>query len=369
MKIALVVHDFDPGFGQGRYAVELARRLAPRHDVHVLARRFAAPWEPNVTRLHVPSARRSALLTIHTFIRPAEMRLRARHFDIIHAQGVTCWRANVITAHICNAARPSVASGSISLKRRLFRALTSRLERRFYRANPQARLIGVSGIVADEIQRHYQTPVRPAVIHHGVDTDHFHPPCGPWERASARARYGVPDQGWLWLFAGEAVKGLAAVLRQLPAFPAARLLVISRSHLEPFRQLAIQLGVASRVHFHGPETDMRPVYHAADVFVYPSDYDAFGLVVAEAMAGGLPVIAGRTIGVAEWIEHGRNGLLCDAAGDDSVRAQLTRLANEPSLARALGEAARHTAQAHSWDACARATLAVYESALAQGPLR
>jgi len=369
MKIAFVVHDFDPGFGQGCYVVELARRFASRHDVHVLARRFAAPWEPNVTRLRIPAARRSALLTIHTFIRPAETRLRARHFDIIHAQGVTCWRANVITAHICNAARPPGESGAIPLKRRLFRALTSRLERRFYRANPQARLIGVSGVVADEIQRHYQTPARPAIIHHGVDTDHFHPPCGPVEKAMTRARYGVPEQGWLWLFAGEAVKGLATVLRQLPAFPAAHLLVISRSDLRPFRQLAVQLGVVARACFHGPETDLRPAYQAADVFVYPSSYDAFGLVVAEAMASGLPVIAGRTIGAAEWIDHGGNGLLCDAASDDSVRAQLARLATEPPLARALGEAARHTTQAHSWDACARATLAVYESALAQGPLR
>ena len=76
MKIALVVHDFDLNFGHGRYAVELARRLAPRHDVHVYANRFAVPLAANFTFQKVPAWRRTSLSTVLTFIRPAEKLLQ-----------------------------------------------------------------------------------------------------------------------------------------------------------------------------------------------------------------------------------------------------------------------------------------------------
>ncbi len=362
MKIALVVHDFDPGFGQGRYAVELARRLAPQHDVHVYANRFATALEPNFTFQKIPALRTTALSTILTFIRSSEKLLRRRHYDIIHAQGVTCWHANVITAHICNAARQT-GQPTLSLKQRFFTAVSTHLERRFYRANPQAQIIGVSSVVADEIQRHYQSPTTPRVIHHGLDTNQFRPPGDSSEKLAARDRYRVPPGDWLWLFVGEGAKGLAFAIRQLPAFPNARLLVISRSNLSHFRQLASSLNVTPRLHFHGPDSGTANAYRAADVLVYPSSYDAFGMVVAEAMASELPVIAGHTIGAAEWINDGKNGLLCDTANNESLRTCLKRIHNEPSLANTLGKAARQTALEHTWDACAQSTLAVYEAAL------
>lgn len=361
MKIALVVHDFDPGFGQGRYAVELARRIGPRHDVHVYANRFAVGLEPNITFQKVPAARASALLTILTFMRAAETLLRRRRYDVIHAQGVTCWRANVITAHVCNAARSRGGSGE-TRKSRLFATLAAALERRFYRANRHATVIGVSHAVAEEVRREYGLPTAPLVVHHGIDAAQFRAPLDAAERASARRLYGLPQDAWVWLFAGEAAKGLPVVLRQLAAFPEARLLVISRSDLAPFRRQAAVLQVDSRVCFHGPERRMWSAYHAADVFVYPSAYDAFGMVVAEAMASELPVIAGRNIGAAEWIEHGKNGLLCDPASERSLRECLERVKGDRAFARSLGTAARRAAEQHSWDACARATLAACEQA-------
>lgn len=85
------------------------------------------------------------------------------------------------------------------------------------------------------------------------------------------------------------------------------------------------------------------------------------MVGAEALASGLPVILGRPIGVAELIEHGRNGLLCDPHDPGDLRIQLERLGSLPHRGRAMGLAGRATIQQHGWDACAPRTWESYEA--------
>jgi UDP-glucose:(heptosyl)LPS alpha-1,3-glucosyltransferase len=177
-------------------------------------------------------------------------------------------------------------------------------------------------------------------------------------------RYGLDEPAWVWLFVGEATKGLQHVIAQLRHFPDAKLLVMSRSDTATARKLADRLGVAGQVIFQGPIDDVADVYRAADVFVYPSEYDAFGLVVAEAMASALPVVVGFEIGAAEWISHGRNGLLCDPTDPASLHQQLRWIRADPTRAARLGCAARFTVEEHSWDSCAAATLEVYERVVA-----
>jgi UDP-glucose:(heptosyl)LPS alpha-1,3-glucosyltransferase len=364
MNTALVVHDFDPGLGQGRYAVEIAQRLSAKLHLTVCANRFAVPPAPDVTFQRIPAWQRSALLKVLSFPRCADRLLAQRGYDLVHAQGYVCHRAEIITAHICNAARET-AGGATDARGRRFARIAAALERRQFRSNPHARLIAVSQRVANEITEHYGWRGETTVIHHGVDSNAFRPPASESEKALARRQFGLPENGWTWLFVGEAVKGLRRVLGQLPHFPDARLLAISRSRLAVYRDEAQSLGVTGRVQFHGPSEDLPAAYRAADVLVYPSEYDAFGMVVAEAMAAGLPVIAGRNIGAAEWIEPGRNGLLCDPADAESLKRALTGLESDRERAAAIGQAARRTAEQHTWDACAEATLEVYEKAFAR----
>lgn len=364
MKIALVVHDHDPGYGQGRYTVELASRLAKDHDVHVYANRFGAPLQPNVTYQRVPAVRASAMLTILSFVRAAESLLKRQRYDIVHAQGLTCWRANVITAHICNSSRRNIRSQT--LKSRMFADLSGRLERSFYKANRDAKIIGVSNLVSGEIHSACNTREGPSTLYHGVDCNHFRPVSSGEERSTSQRQFNLSAGAWQWLFVGESVKGLAQVIHQLPRFPSAQLLVVSRSEIGPYERLARSLNVSERIRFHGPESLMHLVYRAADVLVYPSPYDAFGMVVAEAMASGLPVIASRSIGAAEWIDDGHNGLLCDPASDTSLCGCLEKLHRDPHLARKLAEAARATALQHTWDDCAQSTLGIYEQVLKRG---
>ena len=359
MKIALVVHDFDLNYGHGRYSVELARRLALRHDVHVYANRFAVPLEAHFTFQKVPAWRSTSLSTVLTFISPAETLLRRQAFDIIHAQGLSCWHADVVTAHMCNAAKARQLPPT-QWHKRLFPWVVTWLERRFYQRTRARHLIAISRQFGGEIVDYYGWKKPLTVIYHGTDTDQFSAPASAEAREQARARYQLKPDAWVWLFMGEAIKGLREVITQLPYFPEATLLVISRSPLDPFREQARGLGVAGRIRFWGVETSPALSYQAADAFVYPCRYEPFGLVVAEAMATELPVIVGQHVGAAEWIKHQQNGLLCDPAQPDSLRQQLTWLRADGGRARAVGGAARATALQHSWAACAVATEAVYE---------
>jgi UDP-glucose:(heptosyl)LPS alpha-1,3-glucosyltransferase len=358
VKIALVVHDFDPRFGHGRYAVELARRIAKHHELHVYANSFGVPPMPGTTFHHVGAWRRTALTSVFTFLIRCETLLRRQRYDVVHAQGVTCWAADIITAHICNAAR--LHGLSRDLRARLFCRIVAPLESRFYRQRRARHLIAISNGLARQVAQCYGWHRQVSVVYHGTDVAHFHPPTDDADRRRARLRYGSDKPGWVWLFVGEAVKGLQQAIAQLRHFPDATLLVVSRSDITRARELATELGVAAQVTFHGPIDDVADVYRAADVFVYPSEYDAFGLVVAEAMASALPVVAGRGVGAAEWITHEKNGLLCDPSDAESLRQQLRWLHADPVRGARLGRTARQTVEAHSWDACAAATLKVYE---------
>lgn len=362
MNLALVVHDFDPAIGHGRYCLELARRLAPRHAVTVYANRFAAGPPAGWREVRVPAWRRAALASVFTFLASSERLVRRGGHDLVHAQGLTCWRADVITAHICNAARYRV-SPPRKLRSRLFPLLVNPVEARFYRQRQARHLIAISRRVGDEIRDCYGWRRPVTVIHHGVDTTLFRPVTTPAERRALRERFGLPDAGWTWLFVGEAVKGLREVIDQLPAFAEARLLVISRSDRTAYEAHARKLGVGGQLRFHGPERDVAAAYRAADAFVYPSTYDTFGMVVSEAQATGLPVVVGRDIGAAEVVVDGVNGFLIDPASPATLRRALDRLRTEPELAGRLGTAGRESALGQTWEACADATEAVYLASL------
>ena len=92
------------------------------------------------------------------------------------------------------------------------------------------------------------------------------------------------------------------------------LLVVGGDDPRPFRAQAAALGVGDRIVFTGHSPVVEEYFQAGDVFVFPTIYEAFGLVMLEAAAAGLPVVA-TPLGVAEeMIENGRNGALIERDG-------------------------------------------------------
>ncbi|WP_219834873.1 glycosyltransferase [Paenibacillus sp. R14(2021)] len=94
----------------------------------------------------------------------------------------------------------------------------------------------------------------------------------------------------------------------------------------PFlKALTAELGISEHIHFAGNLLDVHLHLANYDIFILPSRYEGLGLVVLEAMAAGLPVIAANIDGPAELIEHGVNGLLFQNEQPEDLAEQIVRL--------------------------------------------
>ncbi len=108
------------------------------------------------------------------------------------------------------------------------------------------------------------------------------------------------------------------------------------------------------------QEELPAFYGAADVFAMPSRYELFGIVMLEAMACGVPVVATRFGGPAEVIEDGADGLLVDPTDIPALAGALHALLRDPDRRAAMGERARKKVeQGYSWDAAARRHMRLY----------
>lgn len=98
------------------------------------------------------------------------------------------------------------------------------------------------------------------------------------------------------------------------------------------------------------ERELPDLYAAADAFLFASETETLGLVVLEAMASGLPVVAAPAGGVADHLRHGLNGLAFAPGDEDACLAAMRRLLMEPDLRAQLRAGARDTAERMSWRA-------------------
>jgi glycosyltransferase involved in cell wall biosynthesis len=113
-----------------------------------------------------------------------------------------------------------------------------------------------------------------------------------------------------------------------------------------------------------PHHELGPLYQRAAVVACPSHREGFGVVCAEAMAHGRPVVAGAVGGLLDLVVDGETGLLVPPRDVNALRAALERLLGDRELRQRLGAAARERIREHfAWPAVTDATLAAYEEAL------
>jgi len=148
--------------------------------------------------------------------------------------------------------------------------------------------------------------------------------------------------------------------------PMARLLIAGKGEGEKeYKALAKKLGLGPSVEFlgHVPDADLPGLYSSASLFVMPSYYEGFGLVLLEAMASGLPVLAFDTGVVPEVIEKGRNGYVVD---ERSLADRMLEILADEKKRMAMGKRSRAiVAEKLSWDRTAEGTVGVYKELLDQ----
>jgi glycosyltransferase involved in cell wall biosynthesis len=158
------------------------------------------------------------------------------------------------------------------------------------------------------------------------------------------------------------VKAAAQVASQLPS---AEFIVVGGGPMQKdLVRLARRLGVSERVHFLGFRMDGPSLVRLFDVVVVPSLSEGTPLVVLEAMAAGVPVVASAVGGIPEQVRHGCEGLLVPPADSAALAEAIVGLLRDPDRARGLGEAGRRRVTAHYGHAAmVRKTEAVYRAAL------
>ncbi len=202
----------------------------------------------------------------------------------------------------------------------------------------------------------------------GVDAEQFHP---RFRRADVRAALsdGHPEDVLL-LYVGRLapeknLEGLRTVLENVPN---TRLALVGGG---PQRE-ALEAHFADLpVHFAGYRTGrgLAEAYASADIFVFPSAFESFGLVILEAMAAGLPVVSTRVGGAGDLITEGETGYTVEVGDVWGMVEGVRRLASSASVLKAAQQAARAHAERFDWSLIMDALIDCYAAVIAGEPPR
>jgi len=233
----------------------------------------------------------------------------------------------------------------VPLPQRLVRGLAVRLSCRF--ADSADLVVAPSDHVADTLRRRgVRAPL--AVIPTGVDLTLF----SPGSRERARRRLGLPIDGLICLYTGrlDREKSLEHVIDAFESIAAAvssaTLHLVGRgSHGHALERRAAAGRAGHRIVFHGglAREVLPDYYRAADVFLFASETETQGLVLAEAHACALPAVAVRGSGVDEVVTDGETGVLTKGQAGEIADAAIGLLLDGERRA-AMGQAARRLAE-------------------------
>lgn len=187
-----------------------------------------------------------------------------------------------------------------------------------------------------------------------------------WFEAESPERL-APTRAPVFLFVGrmDSQKGLDILLRAIRLVADVSLRIVGTGWREKeYRALVEQLGIGERTQFLGqllPNGVRREMQRAA-ALILPSRAELFGIVLAEAMATGIPTIASSVGGIPEVVQHGLTGLLVPPNDVGALAGAIDTLAHDGELRARLGRAGRVTARSWRWETLGRRTVEEMELA-------
>ena len=296
--------------------------------VFLRARKVNAPFRTSTLRRLMKVSREFQPDVLHSHLWPAALAgavvsqmLRLKH--VVHIQDT----------------RPFLRSQDMKsrLRRHLYRNLLSRSNARYIAVSRCARDFTASPMRINEREIE--------VIPNGINPEVFDSPPNTEQRATRRtgvvigaAGRLVPDKGF-----EDLIVAVGALCREFPRLVLK--IAGSGSHLSVLQQLATRTGMSPHIQWLGRVDDMKTFYSGCDLFVLPSrGHEGMPIVVLEAMASGVPVVATRCAGVDEAIQDGREGILVPLRNTTELSLAISRLAGDGLLRRRMGDAASKAAR-------------------------
>lgn len=215
-------------------------------------------------------------------------------------------------------------------------------------------IVAPTQTVADIVSK--RTSLLIDVISNGVDLRAFRPPHSSAEKLDLRTRLNLPTNGPLILHVGQLIHA-KRVNRTIEA--AARAMMHTEAHLlvvgdgpqkTDLMRLCSRLGISDRTHFTGFVTvraGLPDVYRAADVFVTASEIETQGIVLLEAAASGLPLVAVNATCIGEIVLDGINGRLTESGDTGAMSEAICEILQNPELSRSMSAWSRNQAEGHA----------------------
>lgn len=364
-KIVHVLGSFHVG-GAEQVALDLARlQVREGHRVHVVSL-AAGEHGPNAVRFHEAGVTIVSRPKRGPSVDPSLPLRLALYFkrvgaDVVHSH-------NPLPLIYCSAAAAMARLPLVHTKHGANKTAGSERLRRYARFGVSALVAVAEQTAVDAREQGEVPPSGVQVIENGIDLDSYGVDADV--RRDVRRELSIPDDVPVIGTVGRLIplKNQSLLVRACaPLLDRAHLVVIgdgpSRETLERDRS---NLGDnAARVHLLGRRMDVPRLLTALDVFALTSDNEGLPLVLPEAMAMRLPVVATRVGGIPKVVEEGATGLLVPAGDQAAVTDALKTLLDDPGLAERMGDSGREVALARfSARAMCEKYDRVYESVMA-----
>ncbi|MEM3153539.1 MAG: glycosyltransferase family 4 protein [Candidatus Bathyarchaeia archaeon] len=239
------------------------------------------------------------------------------------------------------------------------------------------RIITVSHAMQEDLARHGWPKAKISVVWNGVDPERYNPKkCKPEEVEAIRSRYGVKPDEKMILFLGRLtwVKGVINLVQAMPMilaeYPNTKLVILGKGEQQnDIIEAAVRLGISDKLICRFdfvPEKERILHYAAADVCVFPSTYEPFGIVSLEAMAMEKPIVVGAqgVVGFREQVVPfgpDQNGIHVNGGNPADIAWGIKEVLCDPERAKRWGENGRkRVLQYFTWRKAAEQTLQIYE---------
>ncbi|MCM1538738.1 MAG: glycosyltransferase family 4 protein [bacterium] len=199
----------------------------------------------------------------------------------------------------------------------------------------------------------------------GVDTERFRPM--RTINLKKRKELGIPEDAFHIVSVAELNdnKNQQTIIRAMADLPQRNVyysICGTGQNEEKLKKLAADRGLKGRVRLLGYRTDVEEVLQTADCFVFPSIREGFGIAAVEALACGVPVIAGNNRGTREYMRDGVNGILCPPLDKAAFARAINKLYANPEYRQRLAASCRESMLPFSLTAVDRDMRRIYRSA-------
>lgn len=231
------------------------------------------------------------------------------------------------------------------------------------------RVIVCSEFMKAEVGRYFDCPAdKVDVIYNGVEPEKFQFEWSDAERAEWRSRLALPDEK-IVMYVGRFVreKGIHVLLNAagaiLAEMPNTKFVIVGGGHRASLERFVHWYGLEGKVLFTGfmANRSLHQLYRSADVAVFPSLYEPFGIVALEAMAAGAPVVTSDAGGLREVVLHDVTGTTTYAGSAESLAWGVLRVLRDAEHSDRLSTKARaRLVSEFDWTGIAAQTSAVYD---------